>query len=187
LWSPQQEALAENEWSVDQILDFAECAASAPEGRPRFCAGMPYDPIAPVIQKDKEIAVARGLRLLGYEGGQHMLAVNGHAAFVDKLAAVNRAPRMKQVYAKYLDTWRRAGGELMFLVSFVQGYGRFGYWGMLERQDEPVADAPKLGASLEFIARQPRWWTDPWPPVEAPSPSARPAEAHPVHTNKLSQ
>jgi hypothetical protein len=42
----------------------------------------------------------------------------------------------------------------------VQGYGPFGFWGMLERQDQPYAEAPKFSASLEFLAKQRRWWKE---------------------------
>jgi hypothetical protein len=160
--SPEQSDLAENRWSADQILDFAECAASLPERAPAFCARIPHDPVAPMMRRDAEIARRRGLRLLGYEGGQHMLAGNGHLPFAEKLKAVNRAPRMKAVYARYLETWRACGGELMFLVNYVQPYG-LGYWGMLERQDQPIGEAPKMSAAVEFASRQAPWWKDPWP------------------------
>ena len=87
------------------------------------------------------------------------------------MLAVNRSPRMKAIYARYLDAWRDGGGELMFLVNYVQRYGRSGYWGMLERQDQPLSDAPKMQAALEFMARRPRWWGAP----AAPPPAIRPA------------
>lgn len=176
LWTDKESELAEHTWTIEQILDYADCSVSAPERAPEACAKMPHESVVKVIREDAEMARKRGLRLLGYEGGQHMVAWNGHPAYIDKLAQVNRAPRMKQIYAKYLDAWRDNGGELMLLLSYVQFYGRHGYWGMFERQDQPRAQAPKFDAVMEFMTRSPAWWTDPWPlnkaKAAAPAPDA---------------
>jgi hypothetical protein len=160
LWSPKESALAENTWSVNDILDYADCSVSDPDDSPAVCARISHESVVKTIRADKELARSRRLRLVGYEGGQHMVASNGHAAFVQKLATVNRAPRMREIYTKYLEAWRFNGGELMFLVNFVQAYGKSGYWGILERQDQPVAEAPKFDAVTRFLAKRPRWWND---------------------------
>jgi hypothetical protein len=163
LWNDKEADLAENVWSVDDILDYADCCVSDPAHLPARCAKIPFDSIARTIRGDWKIARTRGLRLLGYEGGQHMVAWNGHPAFIEKLATVNRSPRMKAIYAKYLDAWRDNGGELLFLLGYVQAFGKYGYWGLLERQDQPLIQTPKFAAALQFLARQPGWWADPWP------------------------
>lgn len=163
LWTDEESALAENTWAVDQVLDYADCAASPPEHLPERCAKIPFEPVVKTIREDAEMARKRGLRLLGYEGGQHMVAWNGHPALIEKLANVNRSPRMKAIYGKYLDAWRENGGELLFLLGYVQAYGKHGYWGMLERQDQPRAKAPKLDAALEFMSKHPSWWSENWP------------------------
>ena len=107
-----------------------------------------------------------------------MVAWNGHPDFVDKLGTVNRAPRMKAIYTSYLNNWRVNGGELLFLLGSVQIHGKYGYWGMLERQDQPLGEAPKFAAALQFVAQQPGWWTDPWPsPPSPPSPNRDAAPA----------
>jgi hypothetical protein len=180
LWNEKEADLAENVWSVDEILDYADCWVSDPARPPAKCAKIPFEYIAKTIRGDWKIAKARGLRLLGYEGGQHMVAWNGHPAFIDKLAIVNRSPRMKGIYTKYLDAWRDNGGELLFLLGYVQTFGRHGYWGLLERQDQPLAETPKFAAALQFMAKQPGWWADPWPVIASPTreaPSATPRDA----------
>jgi len=182
LWEDKEAELAENTWSIDQILDYAECSVADPARAPPRCAKIPFEPVAKMIRGDWELARARGLRLVGYEGGEHMVAWNGHPNFIEKLATVNRAPRMKAIYNTYLNTWRDNGGELLFLLGYVQSYGKHGYWGMLERQDEPLAAAPKFAAALEFTSRQPAWWADPWPVAvppkgTAPKPPVSPAAA----------
>jgi hypothetical protein len=170
LWNEKEVELAENTWTIDQVLDYAECSVADSGKAAPGCAKIPHDPVAKIIRGDWEMAKARGLRLLGYEGGQHMVAWNGHPAFIDKLAVVNRSPRMKTVYTTYLNTWRDNGGELLFLLGYVQSPGKHGYWGMLEQQDQPLNAAPKFAGTLQFIAKQPSWWTDPWPLKTAEAP-----------------
>ena len=65
---------------------------------------------------------------------------------------------MKDLYGRYLEVWKDNGGDLLCLVNYVQAYSRFGYWGLLERQDQPTAQAPKLAGALEFMSKHPRWW-----------------------------
>lgn len=167
LWSPEDTKRAENDWSVDQIVDYTACTitGSAPGVQ---CPKSSDDSMAAMIRHDYELAQPRGLRLVGYEGGQHMMAWNEHPSLVEKLAWANRSPRMKDIYRRYLEAWRDNGGDLMLLVNFVQAYGKFGYWGMLERQDQPVATAPKMAGTLEFMQANARWW---------PAPTARAAAA----------
>jgi hypothetical protein len=171
LWTDKESELAEHRWTVDEILDYAECSVTELAKAPPKCAKIPFDPVAKIIRGDWEMAKARGLRLLGYEGGQHMVAWNGHPDLIEKLATVNRSPRMKAIYTTYLNTWRDNGGELLFLLGYVQSGGKHGYWGMLERQDQPLAQAPKFAAALQFTSQQPAWWTDPWPIARTAAPN----------------
>ena len=144
---------AENRWSVDQILDQADCVVGRPGAG---CPGATGDTVPEVVKADHDLAASRGLRLLGYEGGQHLVAYNRHPAFVEKLAAVNRSPRMKDIYKRYLEAWKDNGGDLMMLYMSVGAYGIYGYWGLLERQDQPLAETPKLAGALEFMDAHPR-------------------------------
>ncbi|MBC8131355.1 MAG: hypothetical protein H7X95_00130 [Deltaproteobacteria bacterium] len=93
---------------------------------------------------------------------------------------------MKSIYTTYLNTWRNNGGELLFLLGYVQRHGRHGYWGMLERQDQPLNEAPKFAAALQFIAKQPAWWNEPWPvkSAKAPSPPAEKTADQPAAAKK---
>ncbi|MEO5768841.1 MAG: hypothetical protein ABIS92_10865 [Polyangia bacterium] len=178
LWTDKESELAEHRWTVDEVLDYAECSVTDLAQAPAKCKKIPFEPVAKIIRGDWEMAKARGLRLLGYEGGQHMVAWNGHPNLIEKLATVNRSPRMKSIYTTYLNTWRDNGGELLFLLGYVQSGGKHGYWGMLERQDQPLAQAPKFAAALQFTSQQPAWWTDPWPMAAAVNP-AKGAGPHP--------
>ena len=172
LWTPKESGPAETAWSIDDLITYADCSASDPARAPAACAKIPHESIVPTIRGDWALAKERKLRLLGYEGGQHMVAWGARAPFIDKLARVNRDPRMKGVYLKYLNAWRENGGELMFLLGFIQDYGKHGYWGMLERQDQPRENAPKYAAAMEFLERVPSWWVDAWPPRRTPGGDA---------------
>jgi hypothetical protein len=113
------------------------------------------------IQANADNAAINGLPLIAYEGGQH-LAAQGTAADNEALQALfeqaNRDPRMGDLYRQHLDTWREEGGTLFVGYSFVGNWGRYGYWGALEYQDQAPEDAPKYQAYLDFIEDQPRWW-----------------------------
>ncbi len=156
--------------NVDGILDFAECAIDDSSPPPSGC-GMPHESVLSWVQGDKAVADARGLRLLGYEGGQHLVAygtLGEDADFVARLADANRHPRMRTLYEKYLTMWKNEGGELLCLYHFAGGWGRWGYWGLMEHQGDPLAVAPKYEGALDFMSANPLWWQDPWP-VDEPS------------------
>jgi hypothetical protein len=99
-----------------------------------------------------------GIPLISYEGGQHFI---GAGAFQndDELNAlfdaVNRDPRMGQVYAAYLGNWRaRTDGEFHHYVNSDR-WSRFGRWGAKEFPSQPRSEAPKYDALLTFIADNP--------------------------------
>jgi hypothetical protein len=131
-----------------------------------------------LIRDLKKIAADRGLRMIGYEGGQH-LATGGQFHddnIVQKLLDdVNRLPRMGDAYTKYLDLWRDEGGQIMVLYKLVDEYSKWGRWGLLEDMWQPSGSAPKYMASMSFMQRQKRWWDDDQP-VPKPAASAPKAE-----------
>lgn len=109
------------------------------------------------VKENAALARASGLALLAYEGGQHLTAGDDEAQ-VQKLAAVNRDPRMREAYTKYLGAWREAGGTLFMHYLDVSEFGVHGYWGAREAQSQPLAEAPKAQALEEFVTKNPCWW-----------------------------
>ncbi len=107
------------------------------------------------------LAARHGARVVAYEGGQHYVGWGGleHDAEVqDLLRSINRDPRMGQLYTRYLEGWREAGGTLFFHFVNAGGWGRYGSWGALEHVRQDVREAPKHIA-LERFARTTRpWW-----------------------------
>jgi len=129
-------------WSIERILDFAETNA-LPESL-RW------------IKTQKAVADKYGLKLLAYEAGQHLVGVGGgenNEALTKVLIEANRHPRMGQLYAKYLDGWRDAGGDLCCLFSSVANPSKWGSWGLLEHAQQTAADSPKFKAVMEWQGR----------------------------------
>jgi hypothetical protein len=110
----------------------------------------------------RTLAKKYGLRLLVYEGGQHMVGV-GPAKDIPALNALfdnfNRDPRIKQLYLDYLATWKDAGGELFAHFNDVSRYEKWGRWGALEYIAQPRAESPKFDGIMTFIEQNPVWWT----------------------------
>jgi len=110
-----------------------------------------------------QAAIAREFNVLltAYEGGQHLVGV-GAPANSDRVNAlfdaVNRDPRMYDLYTTYLNGWRDNGGQLFVNYHAVGRYNRYGRWGSLEYQDQPASTAPKFRALMDFIENNAQWW-----------------------------
>lgn len=103
----------------------------------------------------KAVADEYGVQLFAYEGGQHIVgsgAATSNQVLTDLFIAANRHPDMYGLYQQYLQNWYDAGGALFMPFDFTSTPGKFGSWGHLEWQDQPVDEAPKYRALLDFIA-----------------------------------
>jgi hypothetical protein len=108
-----------------------------------------------LIRKQAAVAAKAGVSLVAYEGGQHLAAFNGaenNEALAQLFMAANRSPRMYDLYVKHLANWSESGGGLYMAYNDVGRPTKWGSWGLLEFQDQPVADAPKYRAVLSFVA-----------------------------------
>ncbi|GEM_PF-3502932 len=122
-------------YTVDQILDEVEANI-------------------PVVMQDVTSYVnyfsSKNIRILGYEGGQHLARV-GSTSYDNTLETLfieaNRADRMGTLYTRYLDTWDTVSEqEVMLLFISVGGYGQYGSWGLKESDTQihsPKSDAVK--------------------------------------------
>jgi hypothetical protein len=111
------------------------------------------------VRAQAAIAARQGYRLICYEGGQHYVGVFGAEndnTLTALLTGVNRDPRMFDRYIEYLTMLREEGVEQLWHFSHVGRYSKFGSWGVQEVQDQPLAEAHKLRALLQFIADQDR-------------------------------
>lgn len=106
-------------------------------------------------------AQARGMSMIAYEGGQHLVGVQGvqdNDTITALFVGANRDARMGAAYTRYLESWKAHGGELFVHFNLSFGYGRFGSWGVLETLT-PDAPTPKQQAIADFVSANPCWWS----------------------------
>jgi hypothetical protein len=106
------------------------------------------------MQQQADVVRKHNVELVAYEGGQHLVGVGGaenNQALMDLFIAANRHPRMYTLYQKHLANWFDAGGRLYSVFSNVTTPTKWGSWGSLEYQDQPLAQAHKYRAVVDFI------------------------------------
>jgi hypothetical protein len=127
------------QWSVEEALDYMENTA-LPES-------------IKWIEGNKNVADKYGLKLITYEGGQHMVGV-GNANRSEKLNqllhTVNAHPRMGTLYTQYHEAWEKAGGDLFAHFSSVGRWSQHGSWGLLQYYDDPPQSSPKYMAVKQW-------------------------------------
>lgn len=145
-------AMPENEKEIGRLSVVELIERTEAEALPKAIKNM---------QEHVEVARRFGLTPVAYEGGQGFAAIRGvenndeiNALF----DAINRHPRMKDLYLRYLAGWRDAGGQLFVHFINCQAYSKWGRWGLREYVDQPRAEAPKFDAVMQFIEDNPRWW-----------------------------
>jgi hypothetical protein len=98
-------------------------------------------------QRNRAIASRYGKHFIAYEGGQHLVTPDMGLA-----QAIQRDPRMGDVYRRYLQQWdQRIGTELTLYASHGP-IGNHGAWGLREYPHQPMSETPKLAAVRQFIA-----------------------------------
>jgi len=101
---------------------------------------------------------SRGLDMIAYEGGQHLVGVGinqNNQQLNAMFRSANRHPRMKDLYTTYLNQWKTAGGKMFVNYISVNASSKFSSFGSLEYQDQNPATAPKFQALMDFIAANP--------------------------------
>jgi len=183
-------------WSLDQL--FAEineggqlldvfpdvatpCTENFPPVPTQPCPIAALEEVVPWTLAHGDAAANRSLRMLAYEGGQHLVGVFGvenNNSITDLFVAANRDARMQAAYVDYLETWKANGGELFSVFALSFSYGRFGSWGIVEELGQ-TPRPPKAQAILDFNATNPCWWPgcgDGAPPPPPPPPTCTPAQ-----------
>lgn len=101
------------------------------------------------------IAITRkyGLKLLAYEGGQHLLRVDRpHVIHDPKIfhmfALANKNPQMGRAYSKYLRAWNRAGGDMLMHFNGIAKIDDRNYFPMLEKAG---TTSPKYNAMVNYL------------------------------------
>jgi hypothetical protein len=177
---------AVNTWVSTEILDFpgikehADALAIAPYfGRspgPEDLAKFQKMTLDQLIERTKNeylpetkkwvadqsaIAKQYGIELVAYEAGQHFVGTQGaeNDERLNKLFdALNRDPRMKDLYLTYLENWKASGGTWLNHFVNCDKWSKWGRWGALEEIRQPREQSPKFDALMTFIDKHERWW-----------------------------
>ena len=113
------------------------------------------------LKKHAELAKSFGVSLMAYEGGQGLVdwAAKDYLQHPNPLFyAANRDSRMADLYLDLYKQWRDMGADLFVAFSAPRSCNWHGCWGLKETIRQDPKDAPKLAASLKFIADNERWW-----------------------------
>lgn len=109
------------------------------------------------IETHRGLAEKRGLSLVAYEGGQHLVAVGPlrrDQGMVDLLIAANRHPEMYQLYRDYLQMWNDVtDSSLMCLFESMGGPSQYGSWGLMEFEGQALESAHKYRAVIDALTR----------------------------------
>ena len=105
------------------------------------------------VKKNVALAKKYGVKLLAYEGGQHLLRVDRPHVIHDPrvfsfFADANRDNRMGQAYSKYLQAWHRAGGDMLMHFNGISAINDRNYFPMLEK---PGSRSPKYNAMISYL------------------------------------
>jgi hypothetical protein len=126
-------------WGVDGLMTHLE-EKSIPKAREAF-------------GKSKDLAEKYDLKLLAYEGGQHMVGIRGaenNDALAELLYAANADPRMGPLYEDYLAAWKTVGGDLFCHYCSVDRWTKWGSWGLMQYCDEDPTESPKFMATIRW-------------------------------------
>ena len=113
------------------------------------------------MSADAAVAAARGIPMISYEGGQHLVGSGGvenNATINALFDSANRDPRMGALYKTYLDAWKASGAKWFVHWQNCGGYSKYGRWGALEYLEQPRASSPKFNALQTFIEQNPVSW-----------------------------
>lgn len=130
-------------WSLDQLFDYLN-NVSMPES-------------TKWIVDNKKVADQFNVKLVGYEGGQHLVGVFGaeNNQALDKLLTdANADQRMGDIYTNSLNAWKQAGGDLMCTFDSMGRWSKWGRWGLLQNNSEDPKKSPKFTAVINWAIKQ---------------------------------
>ncbi|MGV6813597.1 MAG: GC-type dockerin domain-anchored protein [Phycisphaerales bacterium] len=99
------------------------------------------------------VAQYNNIDLITYESGQHLVGVgkwSNNTQLEVLFIAANRNPRMYDSYMDDITGWFGLGGGLMTAYASCQIPTRYGSWGLLEYQNQPLGEAPKMRAWVDY-------------------------------------
>jgi len=128
-----------NALTVDQILDLFD---------------KDIDANGALLTEYAKLTAQLGVDLIAYEGGQHLVGIQGlenDEILTWLFHQANRDPRMQDLYLKDLNSWKRAGGKLFVTFSSMGKYNKWGSWGLWEHPMQDPGTVPKYRAVMKYI------------------------------------
>lgn len=119
---------------------------------------------------DKKGLSDKCVKLVAYEGGQHLRSSN--SATNDKLVEANRHPKMGDLFDEMFGVWETENpGGLFTIFVYASPYGKYGSWGMFEYQDQ--MDTPKYNSYRKRLSGYlskcvESWSCSDWSPSDCP-------------------
>jgi hypothetical protein len=117
--------------------------------------------VVKLIEVQAKKARQYGVRLVAYEGGQHLVdwdnrntTLNPTHLFIE----ANKSRQMGRAYNDLLNGWKKAGGTLFVHFSAPRMPAWYGSWGTKEYVTQPDYLAPKHQSILAFNRNSPCWW-----------------------------
>ena len=100
--------------------------------------------------------LGRPIKLIAYEGGQHLADGGRNKPHKNALIAAQDHPKMYDLYQQNMFEFERAGGSANVMFNYVGRRDQWGSWGHLQYQDEPTSSAQKFQAMLDYPGSQKR-------------------------------
>lgn len=98
------------------------------------------------------VAKQKGLQLVVYEGGQHIVGrqgVENNEKLTNFFIEINRRPEMYDLYTQLLNNWQQARGALFMNYRNIGRPSKWGSFGALEHVEQD--SSPKYDALIDFI------------------------------------
>ena len=130
-------------WGLEKLFEYLERQAL-----PECMAWM---------KNQKLVADKFGVKLVAYEGGQHVMGMRGaenNERLTQLLLAANADARMGQLYERFFDAWAVAGGDLHCHFNSVSQWSKWGSWGLLQHAAEDASKSPKYQAAMNWAKKQ---------------------------------
>ncbi len=100
--------------------------------------------------------LGRNIRLIAYEGGQHLADGGQNKPHKNALIAAQSHPKMYDLYQQNMLEFERAGGSANVMFNYVGAQSQWGSWGHLIYQDSPISSSQKFKAMLDYPGSQKR-------------------------------
>jgi hypothetical protein len=100
--------------------------------------------------------LGRHIKLIAYEGGQHLADGGQNKPHKNALIAAQDHPKMYDLYQQNMLEFEKAGGSANVMFNYVGRRDQWGSWGHLQYQDESIDNARKFKAMLDYPDSQKR-------------------------------